>query len=494
MGSGLGGLVCGYILSKNGFDVTVLEKNQQIGGCLQTFCRNDTPFATGMHYIGGMDEGQVLYKFFKYLHLLEDVKLSRLDHSGYEVLSIAGDRYKFASGYESFAEELGSRFPDDMNNIMKYVETIRNNAASSPMYNLQKNISHLFVDESYNKMGFYDLISSITPNKRLQDVLSGNLLMYGGVKDKTPVYIPAVINSINIQSAFRIINGSDSIAQSLAKSIRFFGGKTMTNAEVVKINCDSEKVTSVTLSNGDTIEAHYVISNVHPEATLNKIDSHLIRKAYRHRIGELENSISNFTVYIKFRKNVIPYLNFNYYFHAHEGVWGYLSYDPEKWPETFLFMHQCEQDKQVFAESAKLIGVMRFDEVKKWENTTVERRGSEYLEFKEEKAYKLLQKLEESFPGINAAIEGYYTSTPLTYRDYTATKEGSMFGIVSDKNHLYETMVSVRTKIPNLFLTGQNINIHGILGVMISAVFTCAEFLGIDHLSKQIEQLNSEHG
>lgn len=42
---------------------------------------------------------------------------------------------------------------------------------------------------------------------------------------------------------------------------------------------------------------------------------------------------------------------------------------------------------------------MRWDEVKKWENTTVGKRGEEYEKFKKEKAEKLLNKLEKSFPG-----------------------------------------------------------------------------------------------
>ena len=44
IGSGLGGLSCGVILSKNGYDVTVLEQASQIGGCLQCFKRNGVKF------------------------------------------------------------------------------------------------------------------------------------------------------------------------------------------------------------------------------------------------------------------------------------------------------------------------------------------------------------------------------------------------------------------------------------------------------------------
>ena len=62
IGSGLGGLSCGCILAKNGYEVTVLEQGLQAGGCLQCFRRGDAVFDTGMHYIGSADRGQVLHK------------------------------------------------------------------------------------------------------------------------------------------------------------------------------------------------------------------------------------------------------------------------------------------------------------------------------------------------------------------------------------------------------------------------------------------------
>ena len=51
IGGGLGGLACGVILAKNGYNVTVLEQNYQTGGCLQCFYRKGTKFETGMHYL-----------------------------------------------------------------------------------------------------------------------------------------------------------------------------------------------------------------------------------------------------------------------------------------------------------------------------------------------------------------------------------------------------------------------------------------------------------
>ena len=77
IGSGLGGLSCGAILAKNGYDVTVLEQGNQIGGCLQCCHRGDAVFDTGMHYVGSGDKGQILNTIFHYLGVDKDIKLSR---------------------------------------------------------------------------------------------------------------------------------------------------------------------------------------------------------------------------------------------------------------------------------------------------------------------------------------------------------------------------------------------------------------------------------
>ena len=46
---------------------------------------------------------------------------------------------------------------------------------------------------------------------------------------------------------------------------------------------------------------------------------------------------------------------------------------------------------------------------------------------------------------------------------------------VRDCNNLAAPFVAVRTKVINLLLTGQCVNLHGILGVPITAISTCKE-------------------
>ena len=129
-------------------------------------------------------------------------------------------------------------------------------------------------------------------------------------------------------------------------------------------------------------------------------------------------------------------------------------------------------------------------EVKQWVGTKVGRRGADYEAFKQRKADLLLDSVERQFPGLCANIKHYYTSTPLTYQDYTGTENGGMYGVARDIHLGAACRVPQRTKVPNVFMTGQNINSHGILGVLVGTIVTCSEFLSAERIYQQILEAN----
>ncbi|MCK4491454.1 MAG: FAD-dependent oxidoreductase, partial [Candidatus Altiarchaeales archaeon] len=49
LGGGLAGLSTGWVLSKNGIDVTVLEKEDSVGGLARSFKRNGYTYDLGGH-------------------------------------------------------------------------------------------------------------------------------------------------------------------------------------------------------------------------------------------------------------------------------------------------------------------------------------------------------------------------------------------------------------------------------------------------------------
>jgi len=239
------------------------------------------------------------------------------------------------------------------------------------------------------------------------------------------------------------------------------------------------------------VYAKHFISNMHPVRTLDMTESNLIKHAYKSRIKGLENSIGGFVLNIVFEKNAWPYLKNNFYYIKDGREWDLTDYNGETWPLGYAVFCSASSKSEVYAESMTLLTYMKFDDVKQWAGTfnTVskeEDRGKDYEEFKKIRAEKLLDLVEVRFPGLRKAIKSYYTATPLSYRDYIGTDDGSMYGIAKDYSNPLKTFISPRTKIPNLYLTGQNLNLHGILGATMSGLVTSVAFLGNDDIIEKI--------
>jgi len=442
-----------------------------------------------MHYIGSIEEGQLLHSFFNYLSLFPDVKLRSLDKQAYDIISIGGKRFPFANGAENFTEQLSQYFPDERKGLQNYWQAIHEATESSPIHSLRTTEGTIFLNPNHVKQSYDVFLESITQNELLRLVLAGNLPLYAGERGKTPMYIPAFINDFYNRSAYRIVGGSETIAHSLVRLIRAMGGEVIPSAEVVKINCNDKEAVSVTLRNGDERNADFFISNTHPARMVEMLaETNLIRKSYHDRIISLNNTISNFTVYIHFKNSAVPYLNSNFYHYDTPGdVWRGKDYARETYPKSFLYMHLCSSIDRQFADTAILISYMDFDDVKQWAGTKVGKRGEDYKAFKQNKAEKLLALLESQMPGTRQNIEHFYTSSPLTYLDYTGTEHGSMYGVLRDCNESIHSLVSQRTRIPNLFQTGQNVNSHGILGVIIGSILTSGELIGVNTIIRQIK-------
>ncbi|MGZ4037660.1 MAG: phytoene desaturase family protein, partial [Bacteroidia bacterium] len=74
-----------------------------------------------------------------------------------------------------------------------------------------------------------------------------------------------------------------------------------------------------------------------------------------------------------------------------------------------------------------------------------------------------------------------------TYRDYIGSTDGTSYGFAKDFRLPMSSFFTSRTKIKNLLITGQNLNLHGVLGVTISAVATCSEIFGHPYLINKIK-------
>jgi phytoene dehydrogenase-like protein len=495
IGSGLGGLVSALILAKEGLKVCVLEKNNQYGGNLQTFSRDKLIFDTGVHYLGGLSQGQNLHQFFSYLEIIDDLQIRKMDEDGYDRITFGDDKieYPHAQGYENFVEQLSKHFPEERENLENYCEEIQRVCNHFPRYNI---VGKDHYNEEILHLNTKRFIESITSDQKLQAVLLGSNFLYAGDSENIPFYVHALTVNSYIQSAYKCVKGGSQISKLLIRKLREYGANVYKHSEVSEMIFNENNVlSSVRTAEGKEYSAKQFISNIEIRSALKLIGEKRLKKSFLNRILSWEPVSSCFSVYLVLKPDSIVNFNHNiYHFSSEEMVWNAFKYKKENWPETYMLSSTPAKQYPEFAESLTAISYMDFDEVKEWQNTfnTIadeHERGNQYEKFKLEKAEKMIDALEKKIPDLRESIKSIYTSSPLSYRDYIGSFGGNMYGYVKTSENPLKTMVSPRTKIDNLFLTGQSVNMHGILGCTIGAFNTCAEILGKELIDDRLTQM-----
>ncbi|MBF0199622.1 MAG: all-trans-retinol 13,14-reductase, partial [Planctomycetes bacterium] len=307
---------------------------------------------------------------------------------------------------------------------------------------------------------------------------------------KTPLYVHAIINSFFIQSAWRLNGGGSQLADQLSQIITSKGGQVLTLSEATDYVFEGKEIQALKLKNGSQILGKHFISNTHPRSTLEMVESGKLRKLYVDRLNHLPNSTSSFTVYCSLKRKVLKHNNHNTYCSLDENIWtsDQTNQAEGKWPQGLMFYTTEDSMNPGFAESLTLIAMMNFSDVRQWQDSKIGRRGKDYEDFKDMKAQLILNFATDYIPELESMIENMHTATPLTYRDYTGTFEGSMYGIIKDCQNPMKSFLSPATKIPNLKLTGQNVNLHGMLGVTMTSLITCAFRLDLNSLIEKIRK------
>lgn len=453
IGSGLGGLICGRQLAQQGRSVVVLERQHAPGGCLQSYRRGGMDFDTGLHYVGGLDEGQLLHDAFETLGLLR-LPWHRLDPEGFDQITIGEQTFPLAEGYERFADTLAAYFPQDRDALQQFVAML----------------NHLPPMEECAQVNAYDYLTNLFHDPLLVHVVSAAAMKMELRRETLPLFTFAHGLSSYVQSSWRLKGSGNLIVQSLINDIEAAGGVICCNAEVNELKEQEGRIVAARCNNGETYEGRLFISDVHPQLTFSWMpDSTLLKGMFRRRITALENTFGMFTVSLVIKADTLPYFNHNKYVYRKANVW---TFPEEDGVGGVMLSARVPEDGMAFTRQVDLLTPLPWTMCQAWSDTAVGRRGEDYEKQKAQLADDCITLAERVIPGLHNMIERRYTSTPLTWRDYTATPCGSAFGIRKDCHSPLMTMLSPKTPVPNLFLTGQSLVLHGLEGVTRTAFST----------------------
>lgn len=435
---------------------------------MQSYQRGRLSFDTGLHYIGGLAEGQQLHSIFSHLGLMK-LPWVRLDADGFDRVTIGHQTFPMAEGYNHFARTLSEYFPKEKEGLRKYVELMR----------------HLPSMEEIGPVNAYDWMKSLFNDSLLINVLSGSAIKMELRRESLPLFTFAHGMSSYIGSSWRLRGGGHLIVNALVDDINRMGGKVVCHAEVNKLEEKDGRIVAARCSKGDVYEGDVFISDVHPQVTFGWLDeSKVIKNMFRRRINAMENSTGILTVSLVLKKGVLPYFNHNKYYYRKPNVWTF----SEDVGGVGGVMVSCRVPEEGdYARQIDLMTPVSWKLFEAWEHTTVGHRGESYDMLKNHLADECIHLAERVVPELGSMVEKRYISTPLTYRDYTLSPCGSAYGVRKDCRNILMTTLSPRTSIPNLLLTGQSLMLHGVEGVTMTALQTCGELLGKDYIQTIIK-------
>lgn len=474
LGSGLGGLLCADILTRAGRSVTVLERQQQPGGCMQSFRRNGLNYDTGLHYVGGLGKGQTLGLVFQGLGL-NTLPWHQLNADGFDHVTIDDEEYTVASGYDHFVDTLAERFPEERQALKDYcllLSSIDEHTRATILGTQPASITEPMTT------GAWAYLNSHFHSPELISVLSAPAQKMELCPDSLPLFTFAHGNNGYIQSSWRLAGSGNTLVSRLIGDIRRQGGNVLCMNEVEALECAGGKVTAARCTNGTRHEADLFVSDLHPALTTALISPpSALRPLYRHRIASLPNTYGILTVQLRLKPQRLPYFNYNHYIYRHADPWHLPAGEPDG-SGGLLISCKVPGDDSRWTTQVDLLTPMRWEAVSAWSDTSHGQRAESYNEAKQRWAESCIDMATAAEPRLRDSIEEVYVSTPLTFRDYNHTPEGSAFGVRKDYHTPLLSMLSVHTPLSNLLLTGQSLNLHGVEGVTLTALQTCEAILG----------------
>lgn len=472
MGGGIGGLFAGALLAKEGCRVTVLERQHNLGGGLQCFRRQGRAYPTGMHMTGGFQPGGQLDRICRHLGIRDGLHLLPLDAAAADEVRFtasADKTYQLPVGREAYKEALCRYFPHETEGIIGYIEAIYRLADEEDLLQLRPESGRQHTDEFYLPVDLF--IAQYIHDTELRRLLFALAPLYGGIAGETPAYMHALLSVLHIEGTCQFEGGSQQLADALADTIRQQGGELHTSEEVVVFDLDGRNVSAVHTRQGNTYRADSYISALSTQQLLRIAPAGAFTPSFRQRLTEAPVTTSAFTLVLQLREGTVPARNRSIYL-------------PD---DNLLLIDHPQPADHRYAESVSILAPMPFAEVRQWSDTAVGHRGSDYLQWKQQQTDRLLAAAEHCYPGIGQAVVATDAASPLTYRDYSGTRDGALYGLHRDCRSLMLTQLSVRTKVKNLFLTGQDVNVHGLCGVALTAIATAETLLGDTSIRTKIK-------
>ncbi len=453
IGSGFSALAASCYLAKEGFDVTILEKNATVGGRARQLTKDGFTFDIGPTWYWMPD---VFEKFFS------DFGKKPSDYYTLEKLNPA---------YEVYFDTLDSiEIPDNLPDILTIFEKEETGSAKHLdlfLKNAKFNYDVAIKDLVYRPgISITELITPVTIKKvneffttirtsvrkrikshKLRQIMEFPVLFLGAKPSNTPSFYSFMnyadfgLGTWHPQGGmYEVVNAMVNLAESL-------GVKIETNQNVVKILVENGTVKSV-ISNGNIIKSDIVLSGAdyhHTETLLDKEYRGYSEKYWDTKVF----APSSLLFYVGFDKKIENVSHHTLFFDTDFDVHAKDIYDDPKWPEKPLFYASFpSKTDSIVAPKGKEAGIFLIPIAPGIEDTPEIR--AEYFE----NIIRRFEQLTNQKVTENILFKESYCVNDFV-KDYNSYK-GNAYGLANILTQTAFLRPKIKSKkVKNLFFTGQ---------------------------------------
>lgn len=484
VGSGVSGLTAALLLGLNGRSVLLIEKAPQIGGSLARFELNGVPFDTGFHFTGGFSKGGLLDDMLVVLGLRDAIHPVFLDaeRANRFVFEEDGRSVEFPGSHQLLVQKLSAEFPEDRAAVEQYfqmVERVRQQTQTMDIRHIHAAPEPM--DEDFVSLQM--VLDGLTDNAQLKAVLCGFAMCYGTPPSEISFAAHCRMCHGLYESVARVDRGGQAFIDAFQDAFAGLDIDIACGTEIEEcLDLDDRTIGRVRLSSGEEVEFDSCLFTINPHDILRILPDEKLSRGFVNRVDGFKASAGFFTLFAT---------------NAEENPDDQIvSLFPSTDVSAMLDSGSDDESAIVIMRSREMVNgkpcntVTAFEpcfenKTAAWQDSKLRKRPEDYYEWKKRKTERMCERIEKYFPELGRNMTVLDSASPLTFRDYLHSPEGSAYGI---KQKVGQFNLIGRLPWRNMFAAGQSALLPGVVGAMMSSFVVVRSLLGRTDLSSFIQE------